>query len=99
MECNHPNSRLARLENNNAIPRTQSSIAISSDRKSGTFLMLLNLRQQLWENPELMPSPDDPLRYSPIMGVILTNADVDHTAGLINLKNLKSLTFMPQKEY
>ena len=33
-----------------------------------------------------MPSPNDPLRYSPIMGVLLTNADVDHTAGLINLR-------------
>ena len=45
-----------------------------------------DLRQQLWENPELMPSVDSPLRYSPIMGVLLTNADVDHTAGLINLR-------------
>ena len=30
--CNHPNSRLNRLKNN-AIPRTQFSIAISSDEK------------------------------------------------------------------
>ena len=33
-----------------------------------------------------MPQAEDPLRYSPIMGVFLTNADVDHTAGLINLR-------------
>ena len=33
-----------------------------------------------------MPVKSDPLRYSPIMGVFLTNADVDHTAGLINLR-------------
>ena len=85
--CNHPNSRLARLKKNNAIPRTQSSIAVSSDKKKWfIFNASPDLRQQLWDNPELMPSPDDPLRYSPIMGVILTNADVDHTAGLINLR-------------
>ncbi len=85
--CNHPNSRLARLKSNNAIARTQSSIAISSDKnKWFIFNASPDLRQQLWDNPELMPSPDDPLRYSPIMGVILTNADVDHTAGLINLR-------------
>ena len=85
--CNHPNSRLARLKKNNAKPRTQSSIAVSSDGKKWfIFNASPDLRQQLWDNPELMPSPEDPLRYSPIMGVILTNADVDHTAGLINLR-------------
>tara|TARA_B100001989_G_scaffold113013_1_gene79256 strand:- start:4423 stop:5355 length:933 start_codon:yes stop_codon:yes gene_type:complete len=85
--CNHPNSRLARLKKSNALPRTQSSIAVSSDKKKWfIFNASPDLRQQLWDNPELMPSPDDPLRYSPIMGVILTNADVDHTAGLINLR-------------
>ena len=47
-----------------------------------------DLRQQLWQNPELMPIESDPLRYSPIMGVVLTNADVDHTAGLINLRDI-----------
>ena len=96
--CNHPNSRLARLKNNNAISRTQSSIAISSDRKKWhIFNASPDLRQQLWENPELMPSPDDPLRYSPIMGVILTNADVDHTAGLINLRESQKFNLYATK--
>ena len=85
--CNHPNSRLARLKDKNAIARTQSSIAVSNDKKKWfIFNASPDLRQQLWNNPELMPSVEDPLRYSPIMGVILTNADVDHTAGLINLR-------------
>ena len=69
------------------IARTQSSIAVSNDKKKWfIFNASPDLRQQLWNNPELMPSVEDPLRYSPIMGVILTNADVDHTAGLINLR-------------
>ncbi len=85
--CNHPNSRLARSKNPNAKPRTQSSIAISLDRKKWFILNASpDLRQQIWQNPELMPDENDPLRYSPIMGVFLTNADVDHTAGLINLR-------------
>ncbi len=85
--CNHPNSRLARSGNANAKPRTQSSIAVSLDKKRWFILNASpDLRQQLWENPELMPAEQDPLRYSPIMGVLLTNADVDHTAGLINLR-------------
>jgi len=85
--CNHPNSRLARLKDKSALVRTQSSIAVSSDRKKWfIFNASPDLRQQLWNNPELMPSAEDPLRYSPIMGVVLTNADVDHTAGLINLR-------------
>ena len=85
--CNHPNSRKARNKDPNAIARTQSSIAISTD---GLRWFIFNaspdLRHQLWNNPILMPQSSDPLRYSPIMGVLLTNADVDHTAGLINLR-------------
>ena len=85
--CNHPNSRLARNKSSIAIPRTQSSIAISLDKKKWFILNASpDLRQQLWQNPELMPAESDPIRYSPIMGVLLTNADVDHTAGLINLR-------------
>ncbi len=85
--CNHPNSRLARNKSTNAKARTQSSIAISLDKKKWFILNASpDLRQQLWENHELMPAESDPLRYSPIMGVFLTNADVDHIAGLINLR-------------
>ena len=85
--CNHPNSRLARAKDPSAKPRTQSSLAVSLDKKKWfIFNASPDLRQQLWQNPELMPVKSDPLRYSPIMGVFLTNADVDHTAGLINLR-------------
>ena len=89
--CNHPNSRKARNNEPNAIPRTQSSIAVSTDKEKWfIFNASPDLRQQLWNNPALMPKTDDPLRYSPIMGVFLTNADVDHTAGLMNLRESQS---------
>ena len=62
--CNHPNSRLARNKNSNAIKRTQSSVAVSLDKKKWFILNASpDLRQQLWENPELMPAENDPLRY------------------------------------
>jgi pyrroloquinoline quinone biosynthesis protein B len=67
--------------------RTQSSLAVSAD---GRQWVLLNcspdLRQQIADNPELWPDPKGPLRNSPIKAVIVTNADVDHIIGLINLR-------------
>ena len=90
--CNHPNSRRARQQDSVARPRTQSSIAVSDD---GDHWFLFNaspdLRQQIGENDVLQPKPEDPLRYSPIQGVVLTNADVDHIAGLITLRESQPL--------
>ena len=52
--------------------------------------MLLNaspdLRQQINERRQLQPGPTDPKRSSPIAAVVLTNADVDHVAGLLTLR-------------
>ena len=45
-----------------------------------------DLRQQIAAAPQLQPEPEGPLRHSPIEAVVLTNADVDHIAGLINLR-------------
>jgi pyrroloquinoline quinone biosynthesis protein B len=45
-----------------------------------------DLRQQMAASPPLQPRADGPLRASPIEAVVLTNADVDHIAGLINLR-------------
>jgi pyrroloquinoline quinone biosynthesis protein B len=90
--CNHPNSRRARNKDSTASPRTQSSLAISSDREHW-FLCNASpdLRQQINENPILQPQPAGPLRTSPIAGVVLTNADVDHIAGLLNLRESQAL--------
>jgi pyrroloquinoline quinone biosynthesis protein B len=88
--CNHPNSRRARQHDPEASQRTQSSIAISAE---GADWFLFNaspdLGQQIRENDILHPSKD--LRHSPIQGVILTNADVDHVAGLLNLRESQPL--------
>jgi pyrroloquinoline quinone biosynthesis protein B len=85
--CNHPNSRRARAGDAQAKSRTQSSIAVSAD---GERWLICNaspdLRQQINDNPVLQPAADGPLRASPIQAVMLTNADVDHVTGLLNLR-------------
>ena len=88
--CNHPNSRRARQDDPAAPPRTQSSIAISADGEDWyLFNASPDLRQQINDNDILHPQKD--LRHSPIMGAVLTNADVDHVAGLLNLRESQPL--------
>ena len=52
--------------------------------------MLLNaspdIRQQINDRHQLQPRNSDPKRSSPIAAVVLTNADVDHVAGLLSLR-------------
>jgi pyrroloquinoline quinone biosynthesis protein B len=91
--CNHPNSRRARQHDAAAQQRTQSSIAVSSDGKHWVlFNASPDLRQQINDNDILQPQADDPLRFSPIQAIVLTNADVDHVAGLLNLRESQPLS-------
>jgi pyrroloquinoline quinone biosynthesis protein B len=85
--CNAPLSRAVREGKAGFLPRTQSSIAVSADGANwAVFNASPDLRQQIAATPELQPRSPGPLRHSPIEAVILTNADVDHIAGLINLR-------------
>jgi pyrroloquinoline quinone biosynthesis protein B len=67
-----------------AIPRTQSSLAIRGD--DGPWFLVNaspDLRQQL---ETLDPPRADAVRAPPIAGVLLTDAEIDHTAGLLLLR-------------
>ncbi len=85
--CNYRLSRAARAGTAGVEARTQSSLAASAD---GVAWVLFNaspdIRQQIAATPELQPRADGPLRSSPIGAVVLTNADVDHVAGLLSLR-------------
>jgi pyrroloquinoline quinone biosynthesis protein B len=74
-------------------PCTQSSLAVSAD---GERWILLNaspdIRQQIAATAALHPRADGALRNSPIQAVVLTNADVDHVAGLLSLRERHPLT-------
>ena len=88
--CNHPNSRRARQQDPVAPQRTQSSIALSQDGEDWfLFNASPDLRKQINDNEVLHPR--NKLRHSPIQGAVLTNADVDHVAGLLNLRESQPL--------
>lgn len=84
---NNANCQRARAGDPNTPSQTQSSIAVSLD---GGAWCLCNaspdLRQQIEANPQVHPRADGPKRSSPIAAVILTNADIDHIAGLLSLR-------------
>ncbi len=91
--CNGANSSAVRKRMPGFTPRTQSSLAVSSD---GVDWVLLNaspdLRQQINVTPALWPHPDRGPRNSPIKAAVLTNGDVDHIIGLINLREAQPLS-------
>ncbi len=67
-----------------ARPRTQSSLAIRGEQ--GPWFLVNaspDLRQQL---ETLAPRRVDGVRTQPIAGVLLTDAEIDHTAGLLLLR-------------
>jgi pyrroloquinoline quinone biosynthesis protein B len=76
--------------------RSQSSLAISVD---GERYVLVNaspdLRQQILAAKALHPRHG--LRDSPIESVIVTNADVDHVAGLLTLREKQSFALHATK--
>jgi pyrroloquinoline quinone biosynthesis protein B len=67
-----------------ARPRTQSSLAIRGD-EGPWFLVNASpdARQQL---EGLAPEQPDGVRAPPVAGVLLTDAEIDHTAGLLLLR-------------
>lgn len=85
--CNGIHSSAVRAGKPGYRPRTQSSLAVSSDGRNWVLLNASpDLRQQIADNPELHPEKTGPLRNSPVKAAVLTNADVDHIVGLINLR-------------
>jgi pyrroloquinoline quinone biosynthesis protein B len=82
--CWCPSCRAAREDPAAAVPRTQSSVAVSAD---GRRWFLLNaspdVREQLTRLP--LPTPRR-VRSVPVEGVVLTDAELDHTLGLVLLR-------------
>lgn len=91
--CNCANCRAVRAGSSAFCARTQSSLAVSAD---GANWLLLNaspdLRQQIAATQRLSPPPGGAPRASPIKAVALTNGDVDHIAGLLNLREAQSFS-------
>jgi pyrroloquinoline quinone biosynthesis protein B len=79
--CNCPVCAAAR--EGRATPRTQSSIVIRSGEDPW---YLVNASPDLLRQLEDLPADRSQLRSNPIAGVVLTDGEIDHTAGLLLLR-------------
>ena len=87
--CACTNCRAVRAGTFHGKPRTQTQLAISEDALSWFLLGASpDLRSQIEATPELYPQQG---RHSPIAGLALANADLDHVLGLLLLRELQPL--------
>lgn len=76
---------LARADGNHTYARTQSSLAISATGKNWYLVNCSpDVRSQIESTPALSPGPG--VRQTPLRGVLLTDAELDHTIGLLSLR-------------
>ena len=91
--CACPVCRAVRDGSRPARPRTQSSIAVSpNDRQWFLFNVSPDISAQIESFPPLHPS-SDPLgdRAVPLQAVLLTDAELDHTLGLLLMREGRAL--------
>jgi pyrroloquinoline quinone biosynthesis protein B len=83
--CHCTNCKGLREGTIQATPRTQSSIAVSSNGKDWALINASpDIRQQLNQSPQLWPEHGS--RGTNIRGAILTDSQIDHTTGLLTLR-------------
>ena len=82
--CGCPNCRGVRTGLVRATPRTQESVAVSADAERWFLLNASpEIRSQIESFGGLHPKAP---RHSPIDAIVLTNGDLDHTLGLLSLR-------------
>jgi len=88
--CACANCRAMRAGTFHGKARTQTQVAITQNGHSWFLLGASpDLRAQIEATPELHPR--EGVRQSPIAGVALANADIDHVLGLLLLRELQPL--------
>ncbi|GGB35005.1 coenzyme PQQ synthesis protein B [Flexivirga endophytica] len=87
--CTCPPCRAERSGGRPCVSRTQSSIAVSADRESW---FLFNASPDIQAQIECFPAlhPDDG-RIVPLQAVFLTDAELDHTLGLLLMREGRGL--------
>jgi len=96
--CRCRNCQAARSGSGQVRPRSQSSVAISADRKRWFLLNASpDLARQIESFPPLHPRGPG-ARQTPIQAVLLTNADLDHTLGLLSLRENPDLHIYASRE-
>ena len=87
--CGCPRCRAARDGSRPCSPRTQSSVAVSVDYRRWFLLNASpDIRGQIEAFPALHPSG---VRDSPLQAVLLTDGELDHTLGLLLLREAGDL--------
>lgn len=85
--CRCPNCLAARAGSPDVPPLTQSSLAVSGE---GASWFLLNvspdIRKQIQDSPALSGDVADGVRGTGIAGCVMTDAEIDHTTGLLLLR-------------
>ncbi|MBV6622373.1 MAG: pyrroloquinoline quinone biosynthesis protein PqqB [Rivularia sp. (in: Bacteria)] len=82
--CNCPGCQSVREGKNGVHQRTQSSLAVRGTKGSWYLINASpDVRQQLERLRDTVPTS---IRSNPIAGVLLTDAEIDHTAGLMILR-------------
>jgi pyrroloquinoline quinone biosynthesis protein B len=93
--CACPNCSALRTGTFHGKARTHTQVAITQDGLSWFLLGASpDLRAQIEATPELHPrmrARGEAARQSPIAGVVLANADLDHVLGLLLLRELQPL--------
>src|SRR5262245_63588102 len=82
--------RIARTDPHAAWPRTQSSTAVSRD---GRRWFLLNASPDVREQLGRLPpnGAGSAVRHVPVEAVLLTDAEIDHSLGIVLLREAQSL--------
>jgi pyrroloquinoline quinone biosynthesis protein B len=85
--CTCTNCSALRYKQPHIQSRTQSQLAVTAD-EDAWFLINASpdLRAQLNDNSEVHPDPAKGLRNTPVAGIILTSADLDHVLGLLLMR-------------
>jgi pyrroloquinoline quinone biosynthesis protein B len=87
--CWCPTCRTGRGDPRRALPRTQSSAAISRD---GERWFLLNASPDVHRQLVCLPGPlPTGVRHAPVEGIVLTDAELDHTLGIVLLREARRL--------
>jgi pyrroloquinoline quinone biosynthesis protein B len=91
--CSCSNCLLARSSSSRVSPRSQSQLAVSGD---GVSWYLINaspdLRDQLSRSSQFHPDSTHGLRHTPVAGILLTSADLDHILGLLLMREFTSVS-------
>ena len=80
----------AAVRSGDGLPRTQSSVAVSADYRRWFLINASpDVRTQIEAFPGLHPQDGD--RATPLEAVLLTDAELDHTFGLLLLREARAL--------